>query len=171
MTTQKQWHGSPGGTLTITSSLSQSLRWLMKRKSKGQLWYSGAPPSSSYSLTWTRWESPLKCRRWSLQSSGDGISLISCTQKSKYESVNSSLAFKLPKYQKRMWKSSLQHRPADKCDWFQFMFRCWTASTAMRRRWRSSSTSRTQSTRSEFDHDQTTAPRSEQNTIKTIMNL
>ena len=106
MTTQKQWHGSPGGTLTITSFLSQSLRWLMKRKSKGQLWYSGAPPSSSSSLTWTRWESPLKCRRWSLQSSGDGISLTSCTQKSKYDVFNSSLAFKLSKYQKRIWKSS-----------------------------------------------------------------
>ena len=62
MTTQKQWHGSPGGTLTITSSLSQSLRWLMKRKSKGQLCIQARRPH--HHLLWREQDGS---RRWNAE--------------------------------------------------------------------------------------------------------
>ena len=62
MTTQKQWHGSPGGTLTITSFLSQSLRWLMKRKSKGQLCIQARRPH--HHLLWREQDGS---RRWNAE--------------------------------------------------------------------------------------------------------
>ena len=169
MTTQKQWHGSPGGTLTITSSLSQSLRWLMKRKSKGQLCIQARRPH--HHLLWReqdgsrRWNAEgdlFKALRmafhWYLAHKRVNMMCLILVWRSNCRNIRKEYGNLLAASSSRqVWLISIYVQVLDSIHGNEEKVKIiFNKSDTVNEKW--------------VWYNQTTAPRSEQNTIKTIMN-